>query len=982
MILHAIFGIPTELAVGILLVLAVLGAVCFGSLQRRKFTHSASERRKLLEKVKAAESKYREIFDNAVEGIFQSTVDGCYITANRSLARIFGYDTPEDLIKSVSRISETLYVDPVARESLVRQVDAQGVLSSFECEMFRKDGRTIWVRQSVRAVRDGQGKLQYLEGSLMDITGEHWAERRRILQLATAKALAESATVAQARPMILESICEILEWDLGAVWDVDAEHRSLHCVEVWHRPEINIDAFDDAVNRTFLSCGEGLAGKVWQRGEPEWVMDLQRRSGCHGYVEEAARSGMRSAFCIPIKVSDEVVHVLEFFSPRMSQPDPELMHLLEVINSRLGYLIGRKQAEEALRHSEARKTAILESALDCIITFDHDGRVMEFNPAAERTFGYSREDVKGRDIAELIFPKRLRDAHRRALSMQTTSDGGMRIGKQIELVAMRSDESELPIELSVSRIDVEEGSMFTAYIRNITERKRGDRVRSELAAVVESSNDAIAGMTLSGILVSWNASAERIYGYTAEEAIGRHVYMLFPRERMDELPATLAAAQRGESRPSVETERLRKDGRKIAVSITDSPIFGENGSITGVSSIARDVTEHRRLEEQFRQSQKMEAVGRLAGGVAHDFNNVLTAILGYSDLLLAQLEEDHAMRPQLAEIRRSAEFAATLTNQLLAVSRRQTLDPKIIDLNEVVGHMHNMLKRLIGADIHIVMVLEESIGMVKADPGQIEQVVLNLVVNARDAMPSGGVLTIQTSNELVLEECFVGDTELPAGDYVRLSVRDTGTGIPDGLRKHIFEPFFTSKEKGKGTGLGLATCYGIVRQSGGYITLETEEGIGTTFHINLPRISTQSSYHEERDEFRSLPQGHERILIVEDEVTVRCLTSAILRRLGYAVLEAVDGEEAREVISKERHNLDLVVADVVLPNSSGPELKKWIDDSGGNLKVLFTSGYVDEVVRNLNGLDCNEPFLQKPFTPADLSRKVRQVLEGTGCPVG
>ncbi len=976
MIIGASSGLQFDILFDVALVVLVLVSVFFSRRLAHQFKVDELQRTQLLGQVEAAENKYRKIFDNAIEGIFQSTVDGRYITANLALARIYGYETPKDLMSSVRAIEKDLYANPEARAELLRQLDKEDVVSSYVSEMVRKDGRSVWVRQNVRALRRDGRKLQHLEGSVEDITGEWWAERRRMIQYATARALAESQTTAEARLIIVGSVCKILEWGLGVIWDVDGEAGLLRGAGVWQHPDVEIETFDDAVGRNPLKMGVGLAGRVWQKNESEWVTLDDDADQSPDYVMVASKNGMRSAFGLPITVGHEVVHVLEFFSLKSSHPESELMNLLTAIGSQMGALIERERGEEALRESEARKAAILESALDCIITFDHKGRVTEFNSASERTFGYRREAAVGREIAELIFPERLRETHRKALAMYSATGDEPKIGNRAELIAMRFDQTELPVELSISRINSPGGDpFFTAYIRDITERKRAERVRSELAAVVECSNDAIIGMTLGGVIVSWNAGAMGIYGYYAEEVIGRHVYILFPPDRMDELAPTLAAARCGESVTGLETERLRKDGKKISVSLTESPIIAEDGNVTGVSSIARDVTEQRRLEEQLRQSQKMEAVGRLAGGVAHDFNNVITAILGFSELMLAHVDENHATHRHLAEIQRSAEFAASLTRQLLAFGRRQTLEPKVLSLNEIVERIQKMLKRLIGEDVHVITVSNPGIGKVKADPGQIEQVILNLAVNARDAMPNGGVLTIETSNKMVLQEELEVGSDLSPGDYVCLRISDTGTGIPDEVKGHIFEPFFTTKENDKGTGLGLATCYGIVKQSGGYITVDSAAGEGTTFHVYLPRVTKGDEKTVSRDEFRKFPRGSERVLIVEDEVTVRSLTAAILRRLGYSVLEASDGDEARELIRKEKGHLDLVVSDVVLPHSSGKELKDWIDRSCEHLQVLFMSGYVDEVVYKQNGISRNDPFLQKPFTPADLACKVRAILE-------
>jgi PAS domain S-box-containing protein len=749
----------------------------------------------------------------------------------------------------------------------------------------------------------------------------------------------------------------------------------LRCVEIWQTPGVDIAEFEEANTRTTYALGAGLAGEVWQTGEPKWIANLADDANFPN-AGIAVKAGMGSAFGVPIKVAGEVLHVLEFFSPKIALPDPELLQTLGAIGSQLGQLIERKANEEALRKSEMRKAAILQSALDCIISFDLDGRITEFNPAAERAFGYSQSEAQGRDVSELIIPEELRENHRRGLAIfNATNITSPALGRRMEWLATRSDGSEFPIEISISRIRFDNKPMFTAYLRDITERKKAEQITSELAAVVENSNDAVVACSLEGIIRSWNAGAERIYGYSTEEAVGQSMTMLLPPDHLDELPLTLTTVRRGESMANYETVRLRKDGKKISVSLTDSPIR-EGGKITGLSSIARDITERKRLEEELLQSQKMDAVGRLAGGIAHDFNNILTAILGYSDLLIGQIDERQWMYKHLSEIRKAADFAASLTHQLLAFSRRQPLYLRVFNINDTVRNLQKMLQRVIGEHIHIETKLDAKIGRLKADASQLEQVLLNLCVNARDAMPKGGAITIATADVTYFVDDFYSVNEMPAGEYVKLTVTDTGTGISPEIVKHIFEPFFTTKEKGQGTGLGLATCYGIVKQSGGYINVDSTVGAGTSFSIYLPRVEESGQKASIRKEVGQLPGGTETILYVEDEITVRSLTAHVLRRLGYTVYEAGDGKQARDVVEAQNSpKVDLLFSDVVLPDAGGRDLADWIKERNSSTRILFTSGYVDEAILQRHGLEVGTAFLQKPFTPAELARRVRDIID-------
>ena len=956
--------------------LLIFAASAVGLRQRgRQARRDAEEREQLLEARRVSEETYRALFDNAIEGIFQTTAEGRFVTANRALARMCGYDSPQHLIEKLTDVATQLYVDPSQRKALLDTLRMEDAVSNYEFEVVRADGRLMWVRENVRALRDEHGELRCLEGTVEDVSDVWWGEQRRRLQYALTRALGDSATVEQARPRILSAVCKALGWDVGIFWETAAD--GLRALDMWHVPELETEELEQALPHLAYHRGQKLVGEVWMGGEPKWIADLSAASD-YANADLLLAYGMSAAFAVPIAVDGEVQQVLEFFSPRITLPDPELLRVLGSISSQLGHSIDRKRAEEALRKSEMRKAAILRSALDCIITFDLDGRITEFNPAAERAFGYTAQEALGRELVELIIPAALRESHRRGMALFNATTAGAMPGRRMELTAMRSDGSEFPVELSISRIRIDGKPMFTAYMRDVTERLEAQRTTSELAAVVAHSNDAIVACTLEGKIVSWNVGAERVYGYAAEEVIGRPLDLLIPPDRLDEFPQALTMVKRGESLANYETIRQRKDGRRISVSLTDSPIRSEGGRVTGLSSIARDITERKRLEEELLQSQKMDAVGRLAGGIAHDFNNILTAILGYSDLLIGQIDERQWMYKHLTEIRKAADFAASLTHQLLAFSRRQPLFLRVFNLNDTVKSMQKMVQRVIGEDIQIHTHLKAEIGRLKADPSQLEQVLLNLCVNARDAMPAGGSITIETADVTYFLDDYYSVNEMPAGEYVKLTICDAGTGMSPEVKKHIFEPFFTTKEKGQGTGLGLATCYGIVKQSGGYITVDSHVSVGTTFSIYLPRVDETGEKSSIRKEIGQLPGGNETVLYVEDEITVRSLTAHVLRRLGYTVLEAGNGKQARDAI--ESHNgreVHLLFSDVVLPDAGGKDLAEWIRETRyGRTKMLFTSGYVDESILRRHGLELGTAFLQKPFTPADLARKVRDVLDG------
>ena len=495
-----------------------------------------------------------------------------------------------------------------------------------------------------------------------------------------------------------------------------------------------------------------------------------------------------------------------------------------------------------------------------------------------------------------------------------------------------------------------------------------------LQSLVQTSPVAIIALDLEGNVKSWNSAAERIFGWTETEVIGQRIQII-PDSEWDGFYSSLDITRRAGTYTDFETTRLRKDGSLIHVSLSAAPLVDGKGNINGSVAVMADITERKHLEDQFRQAQKMEAVGRLAGGVAHDFNNLLTAIIGYSQLVLARLHRDDQMRKEIEEIESAGQRAAGLTNQLLTFSRRQVLQPQVLDLNAIVADLAKMLQRLIGEDIVLATSLAPGIGFVQADRGQIEQIIMNLAVNSRDAMPGGGRLTIETFNA-DLDESYTADhINAHPGPHVVLTISDNGTGIDKETQSNIFEPFFTTKEQGKGTGLGLSTVYGIVQQSGGHIGLYSEVGQGTTFKIYLPRLAEVVGKHETRISQSGSLSGSETVLLVEDEDGVRELARRILEMYGYAVLEAAGSDDTLRICADHKGPIHLMLTDVVMPGANGRELAQQVSTIQPDIKVLYMSGYTDDAIVQHGVLDADTPFLQKPFTPSGLAGKVREVLD-------
>jgi PAS domain S-box-containing protein len=635
-------------------------------------------------------------------------------------------------------------------------------------------------------------------------------------------------------------------------------------------------------------------------------------------------------------------------------------------------------------------TSILEAIPDAVAAVNQQGVIVQVNAQTEALFGYTREELIGQKI-EILVPERQRphhDLHREQFHRQPKI---RRMGSGLDLYGRRRDGSEFPVEISLSPVTTGDGMIVLSAIRDISDRKQIEQelrraheeldkrksrelrdYQNRLALIVDSSQDAIIGKNLDGIVTHWNKGAEEIYGYTAQETIGRSITMLAPPERADEIPMILRRIRNGEQVEYFESVRVTKDKRRLHVSIAVSPIYDADGHVVGASTIARNITAQKKIEDQLRQSQKMEAVGRLAGGVAHDFNNLLGIVTACSELLRSRVDEDSA--EYIDNIREAAKRGASLTRQLLAFSRRQPTQSQLLDLNDRLKEVSKLLRPLMGDDVEIVLRAHSDNAIVEADPGHLDQVIVNLAVNARDAMPRGGRLIIETSVS-DFDELFVREhPAMNAGRYVMMAISDNGVGMDEATRSRIFEPFFTTKETGKGTGLGLATVYGIVKQSGGHVWVYSEVGHGTTFKIYLPSADKKLGNGGEKHE-EELPRRREgtTVLLAEDDAIMRRLTRKMLEEHGYKVLEAEDGKAALDVITSAGGPIALTLTDVVMKGMTGPELVLRLIDAFPAMKIVYMSGYTGELVTH-QGLDTGIRLLEKPFTRASLLKTLDAAL--------
>ena len=637
-------------------------------------------------------------------------------------------------------------------------------------------------------------------------------------------------------------------------------------------------------------------------------------------------------------------------------------------------LISSPDVEEDDRPAASRiLSTLIEASPLAIVTFDPEGVVTMWNPAAERIFGWSENEALGTRLPFVPAEKQeeFLELRRRALLGEVFTEP--------ELHRRRADGSPIVVSVSTSPLRRTDGTIYgiMSILMDVTEQRAAEESRARLTMAVEQAGESIVVTDTRGTIQYVNPAFERITGYEQMEVIGQNPRILksgrhdaaFYRDMWQIL-------LRGEIWRGTFLNK-RKDGILYEEDAVISPVRDPSGQVVNYVAVKRDVTAVRRMEEQLRQSQKMEAVGRLAGGVAHDFNNLLTAISGYSDLLLHRLPDYSTLRRDVEEIRKAGDRAAALTRQLLAFSRRQVLQPKVLDLNAVVTKTGEMLRRLMGENIELSTALSPSLSRVKADPGQIEQVIVNLAVNARDAMPDGGRVTIATADAELSPSYAAAHPEVRPGPHVLLSVADTGRGMSDETQAHLFEPFFTTKERGKGSGLGLATVYGIVQQSGGHIRVNSAADRGSTFLVYLPRVETPEECAQGEDQ-PLLPHpspGTETVLLAEDEEVVRRLAREILSGNGYKVLEAGNGREALLLSEAHRGEIHLLLTDVMMPKMSGRELGERIRLQRPDLRILYMSGYTDDAILRDGVLEDGIPFLQKPFTPEGLARKVREVLD-------
>ena len=887
--------------------------------------------------VEESERQYRNMFDNVPVGIYQTTPSGKFVAANHELARILGYKSPKNLLQ-MDNIAFDLYTDPESRKEFVAIMAKYGEVENYETHMKRKGGEPIWISLHARTRKDDKGKIIYFDGYMRDISKQKYAEE-----------------------------------DLR-----NSERRFREFAELLPQIVIELDLLG---NLTFVNNNgfknTGYTQKDFGKGLNvlNFIIEEERERTIQNMTATKER-GFEQGHEYTLVRKDGSTYPVLIYSDRIMEDNKPTGYRSIVIDISM-----RKEVEQNLVESEER-FRILHNASFGGIGIHDKGVILEANQGLSDVSGYSYDELVGMNGLLLISPDWREFVLEKIMSGYEEPYIAEGIRKDNTVYPLEIEGKQIPYHGVIARVT--EFRDVTARIRTEEELKKREIQLREIAANIPGvvyqfyarPNDEYG-------LYYINEKAEEIFGINNDTGdFFKHFAEHVAPEYQKNFLASIEDVVRNVKKWEYEGKFIKPDGKEIWFSGISSPTQYDdeivfNGVLLDVSEQKTAKEEHERLTAQLRQAQKMEAIGRLAGGVAHDFNNMLTAIIGNADLALLTLTQNDPVIENIHEISSTALRASELTKQLLAFSRKQIIKPSVVSLNESLMKMERMLKRIIGEDVLLVLEKESDLGFIKADHSQVEQLIVNLVVNSRDAMPRGGNLNIKTFNIEITEDFVIANPGAYPGPYVALQISDSGVGMSDGIKDQIFEPFFTTKGE-KGTGLGLATVYGVVKQNKGYIEVASKEGEGTMFTVYFPRINTENEILESnnKNEVNNNNYGaNETILIVEDEDSVRNLAVRSLSYYGFNVISAPGGKEALQICGSYSEKIDMVLTDAVMPGMSGPELVPKIKELLPTIKVLFMSGYTEDAIVDGGILRPDINFISKPFGPADLAQKVREVLD-------
>jgi len=924
--------------------------------------------------LRESEQRYRLIFDgNPTPMLVFDHETLTFLEVNEAAVQHYGHSREEFLKMTLADIrppedvpAMIEYVHKFVAGCAHGEVGFAGVWQ--HC---RKDGSLMDVEIKWCPISFGGAKASL--AMINDITERKRIEHRGAALSKLGQSLSSATSPTEAARIIRAVADDLFDWDAFTLDLLSAEMNRIH-------PILNEDTGPEGHRFDIPQPGEdqelsGRARRIIEQGA-ELILREEPVTMPEDVVPIGDKSRpSASLMLVPIRNRTKVIGILSIQSYRLRAYDQGDLNTLQTLADHCGGALERIRADQALRDSDQRFRELFESSPDAVFVEDLNGTVLDINPAACRLHGVAREGLIGRNVSNLVPPDRREEAAR---DFKALVEGRL---EQIEGASYSQDGRVVPVEVRASRFDYAGQPAVLLHVRDITDRKLAEAAlrSSEMLfhSVWENSVDGMRLTDENGIIVAVNDAFCKLVGMPHEALEGKPFTVIFAdSEKPDQLLEEFRQRFRNRVIESQRERRLTLRNGDVVTLEDSSSFVGLRGQPPMLLGLFRDVTAQKRLEEQLRQSQKMEAIGQLAGGVAHDFNNLLTVIHGHASLLVASGALAGVAARSAQQISQAAERAATLTRQLLAFSRRQLMQPRQLDMNQVVANMTKMLGRILGEDIALQVNYSPQPARVQADAGMMEQVLLNLAVNSRDAMPKGGLLAIRISALELEARRLAQHAEGRAGQFVCLSVIDMGCGIPVETLRRIFEPFFTTKEVGKGTGLGLATVYGIVKQHQGWIEVESEPGKGATFRVFLPRSLEAAEVANDRPAEPAIRGGTETILVVEDEAPVRELVCSLLAGRGYQILQAESGAKGIQVWRENKDRIDLLLTDLIMPNQmNGRELAEKLWAERPNLKVIFTSGYSSDVVGKDFILRPGMNYLQKPYEPHKLALAVRDCLD-------
>ncbi len=892
-----------------------------------KVTRDITERKRAEAELRASEDRLRRLIKILPDALFINC-DNRLVYCNPSFVRLVGAQTSVEVLGRTPLDFFQPAYHQVIKERIAAMLAGNGSAPALEERVLRLDGQLVPVEAVATSIMlDGRRSILVV---LHDLTQRKTAEARQ-------RSLDERLR------LIIENVKDY------AIFLTDSEGH----ISTWNVGAERLFGYtsDQAMGRPYHDL---FAEDERQAGGPQQELEVARRDGKCVSEGWRLRQDGRRFWCNGV-----------------------LNAVFDESGQFTGYCKVARDLTE-LRKREILLNAILESTLDGIICIDQHGTIELFNRAAERILGYSRHEVLGKNL-KMLMPRPHSAQHDDYLKnyLETGEAKIIGIGREVEV--LRKDGGRTPVDLSVTEFQTEADGLrrFAGVIRDLTTRKQAEEEQARLVSLLHATPDFVVIADVAGRVIFLNEATQRhVKQVRGEVPAELDLFDLHPatdadRLRREALPAALERGSwLGESAVNTVT------GDRQPVSHLLLAHRSQEGEVRYLSCVLRDLTELRKLERQLRQSQKMEAIGQLAGGVAHDFNNLLTVILGYTSMILAKLTADDRNYAPLEAVRDAGNRAAALTRQLLAFGRRTVVQNQVVCLNDVIVETEKMLRRLIGEDIALQTQLADELESIEADPTLLGQVIMNLAINARDAMPRGGCLTLATGNrELAADELLSHDeSPLAPGCYEELTVADTGQGMSPAVQSRIFEPFFTTKDVGHGTGLGLSVVLGIIQQARGAVTVETEPNRGSTFRVFFPIVVENPTDAQPAERSPSV-RGNETVLIVEDEPSVRRLAAEVLTQSGYHVIVAPHGDEALSRVDELSGAIDLLVTDVIMPGLGATELAAALRSKFPRMRVLYTSGYSDELIVRRGIQRGDEPFLDKPYTPDALAKAVREVLD-------